>query len=220
MGALAAALRLGFTEDDFTSRLFDRFAGDQVVILGFTTDGHFSLYRHQRTGLTVPLQIDGVAPGADARQAADLPAHPWVQRAHAFLNEEFDFLGLIGEADFKANLDLILDNIAPQSQVFLLLPPSTETRSPGDPVYVKSKRWVDLRRWIEDAAFGRRNVFLVDIDDYIANPADRRDTLHFSRTVYHRIYCDIVARLDDNRRRAEEPEMRFIEPEIFWVEPV
>jgi FkbH-like protein len=218
VGALAAALRLGFTQEDFDSRLFDRVDEDQVVILGFTTDGHFPLYRHRETGLTVPLQL-AEAGVYDLREDFNLPAHPWVQLAHSFVQREFDFVGLIGEADFKANLTLILDHIAPHSQIFLMLPPSTDIQAPGNPNYVKNQRWSDVRQWIEEASATRDNVFLIDVDDYITDPADRQDTLHFSRTVYYRIYSDIVARLDRGKSAAED-KPPLVEPEFVLVEPI
>ena len=117
-GGMDACKRLGYCEEDFRTAPFDQRPGIAVWLLSFWSDASFAVYRHRETGVVVPFMFPRWHQSKDVREAAldDLPAahdRSWFADSLENLKENFDYMGVISEALFKANLKTIL-NAAPR----------------------------------------------------------------------------------------------------------
>ena len=132
--AMSAAERVGYVKSDFETRLFEKWDGDQTIIMSFGADYTQSLYTHRATGIVVPFTVNvPVRMSSDLRALSDSELPPdrqaWATAAFAYLRDEFDFIGVIQEKDFKDNLNLALTNIPRSARIFVLnfleqMPPS------------------------------------------------------------------------------------------------
>ena len=188
---MSAARRLGYTDIDFSTRLFESFDKRHLILLSFPADFLYALYRHKNTGLEVPFSV--LLPGrmhTDLRHIADaeLPGTvPWLKNALEYLRDEFDFVGLIGEAQFKKNLRQIFKGIRGEARIFILNflenmlnPDGTK----GPPL----ARAVEMNRWIREVCEDMPAAQILDISKMVVAPREAIDHFHFDRKVYFRIY--------------------------------
>jgi FkbH-like protein len=209
--ALSAARRLGYLEEDFRTRLFEDRSDRHLIIFSFATDGFNVLYRHRNSGLTVPFVISQQnRPRLDLRSLVpcelrldDPGAASWIPAALQFLKDEFDFVGLISESDFKENLRLILKNIPDSACIFILETLETLYHE-GKEVGGQNQQFVQLNNWIREVCQMFPRVQILRWSDFISDASEIRDNLHFHRKTYFRIYQGICSRLGlDSERPAE-----------------
>jgi FkbH-like protein len=217
--ALAAANRLGYVEADFATRIFEPHTSPHLVILAFSSDAIYPLYRHRKTGLTVPFVVVDRPVHEDIRllDESRLPSNPhavWMKQALPFLKEEFEFVGRINETDFKSGLRDILEYIPSETKVIVL-----ETNDQvvdwntgsATPVPVLA----DLNAWTREACRDFTNVVMLKTSDCVLAQSDLQpvlrfdhmpDVVHFDRKVYFRIFERIVAHFQDNTGMALQPK--------------
>ena len=104
----AIAGMLGFARDDFQSDIFKNTSGKSLVLLSFGADPDYHVYRHRDTGLELPFTMSA-AVEVDVRLVEKTSQNASWHDALDLLQEEFDFVGLIDEAPFKANLICTLE---------------------------------------------------------------------------------------------------------------
>jgi hypothetical protein len=204
--AMAAAKRLGYVDSDFATRIFDPDAGAHLVILAFSSDTIYPLYRHRTSGLTVPFVVPNRPVQEDVRQLdeSSLPQNSftgWMKDALAFLKEEFDFIGRIDEHEFKAGLRQVLERIPDKSKVVVL-----ETNDQlvdwnsgsATPVSVLA----NLNHWSREVCREFPNVVLVKTSESVQAQSDLQpvlrfdhmpDVIHFDRKVYFRLFKRITS---------------------------
>jgi FkbH-like protein len=217
--AFAAAKRLGYVESDFATRIFDAHTSPQLIILAFSSDAIYPLYRHRKTGLTVPFVVVNRPVHEDVRllDESNLPNNPhavWMKEALPFLKEEFDFVGRISEADFKSGLRDMLDRVPSDSKVIVLEANDQvvdwNTRS-ATPVPVLAA----LNAWTREVCRDFINVVMLKTSESVHAQSDLQpvlcfdhmpDVVHFDRKVYFRIYERIVAHFQDNTAAAPQAE--------------
>ena len=155
-------------------------------LLSFWADADYALYRHRATGVLAPLSVTGVR--TNMRDLVALPdaesgAEPAFLRS---LRDEFEYAGLISEADFKTNLRLLLGAAPAGTQVFVLQMNEALAR-PGKPPGVSLKRQ-KINLWVEEVAPEFRQVRLIRIADFVVREEEMITGSHFDRMVYFRIY--------------------------------
>jgi hypothetical protein len=217
--ALVAAKRLGYVESDFATRIFDTHAGPQLVILAFSSDAIYPLYRHRNTGLTVPFVVVNRPVHEDVRllDESNLPDNPhaaWMKEALPFLKEEFDFVGRINEVDFKSGLRDILNRIPADSKVIVLEANDRVVdwnTGSATPVPVLA----NLNAWIREVGRDSTNVVLLKTSESVHAQSDLQpvirfdhmpDVVHFDRKVYFRMFERIVAHFQDDTGVAPQAE--------------
>src|SRR5262249_4008859 len=162
--------------------------------LSFASDYGEALYRHRKTGLVVPcpLSLPKHNPSDDLRTAPydEMPADPdWCKEVMTILREEFDFIGVIQEHQFKSNLRLALSRLSPSAHVFFLsLLGEDKSRRP-------IPRMTEMNRWLANLANDFPNLEIIHLADNIQSEAEIKDELHFDRAVYLRIYEDLYSRI-------------------------
>ena len=126
-------------------------------LLNFWGDAVHALYRHKPTGLSIPVAVAGFR-----RNHADLtqldPAVTGIGPAALnLLKNRFTFTGQINEADFKANVSLILQQAGSQTQIFIVL-----SRDDGGSGPVRKMQ----NGWLRDLAAEWPKVTLLEMTDF------------------------------------------------------
>jgi FkbH-like protein len=195
---------LGYRDQDFASVIPDLpKQGSGVWLLSFWADVNNALYRHRATGAVAPLSLRGVATNMrdlialpDAESGAD-PAFL------ARLRAEFECIGRISEADFKANARLLLSNAPAGARVFVLQANESLRRPNGMPAVARHMQM--LNGWVLDIAAEFPHVTLLALRDFVADEAEVVTLNHFDRMVYFRVFQHIVGALAEAGRGADEP---------------
>lgn len=199
--ARQASTRLGYREEDFVTALCDP-ADTGAVILSFWADAAYALYRHRTLQFLVPFALPGRADHAlDARTASpsELPPHLQsgeVTQALSALQADYDFVGLIDEATFKAHVGGALDAVPEQTPAVVLLA-NTRLWDAQAQVMHRSAACTRLNTWVAEAAAHRARTVLVDVREAIEGEHEVLDWSHFDRIVYFRLYRRICERLAD-----------------------
>jgi FkbH-like protein len=197
--ALAECAKIGYRPSDFESALFAPPVGRGVWLLSFWADSLYALYRHKRLGFLLPwarpFEPDHER---DVRQttAESLPMPQrgnWIAPALERLKQDYEFAGLIGEAEFKQNMNVILAKAPPGTPVVMLKRVDFLIDEAGVRRDLASAR--RFNRWLTDVAAEWPSVRLADVRDYVLSDGEIRDWLHFDRLTYHRLFRGIEALL-------------------------
>jgi FkbH-like protein len=192
----AIAKRLQYSETDFTSALFDDDRRLSCVLLSFSTDAHYALYKHRLTGLVLPCPL-GLGPvSADQRSYEISPEQQGSRRAQLqqVLKEEFDFCGLTTEIDFKEHIQQALRALGTSVPIFIICPSDHHLDKKSGAKH-SAQSFVRLNEWTNSIAADFTNVSILNIADYVKDQSEVEDILHYDRKVYYRIYEDIRDRL-------------------------
>jgi FkbH-like protein len=207
--ALETAKRLRYLETDFQTRLFHRDSTEHVVLLSFSSDFAEALYRHRETGLIVPcpLAFSEHSTSSDLRAVPDheMPPGPeWRYGLMGVLREEFEFIGLIQEQQFKSNVRLALSHLPRSSRIFFLSLLGSDER--GRPI----PRMIEMNKWLVGLAKDFHNVEIINPADKITVETEIEDLLHFDRAVYFRLYEDLRARICQGERALSRAARRVM----------
>jgi FkbH-like protein len=198
--AVQEAAQIGYRTEDFQTGLTSARQGKGLIILSFWSDVAYALYRHRRLGFTVPFALSGRSDHRqDARMAAveELPPEArrgWMAHALARLQSDYDYLGPIGEDQFKENLGVVLRALPSTARV-ILLSSNTRLKDATDGVTHTSTDNVRLNQWLCEIASLHPHVQIADIRDGITRESEVLDWTHFDRIVYYRLYqriCELV----------------------------
>ena len=190
-----AARALGYVESDFASRLFDPAVYDErghLVILGFSADAAYPLYRHRASGLIVPYTAH--APGWGERDVTLIPEaeeperYPaWARAAMRAMRSEWDYLGLTKPSDFEALLRFAVGEIPAGAQIRLLAFFARDyVNSDGLPRRPPA-HYVAYNEAMRRVAADFAHVEVIEVDD-ILEDAEIQDRLHFRRPGLFKIY--------------------------------
>ena len=198
----ATAAALGYGPADFETALFDRNARNSLYFLSFWADADIPLYRHRETGLRLPYWLVGA-------QNHDLTTRDELRRAVARTDDQrarlrrlcayFTHDGLMDDGEMRARYRDILDRLPPDAPVVLVLANERGPLHHADPGKAPHPHHRRLNLALRAVAEGRENVFLLDPAAHIHGAQDLIDLNHFKRPVYHRMYCDVLARLTTHR---------------------
>ena len=184
--------RLGYRDEDFTSALTTLDPG-ALCLLSFWTDAAFPLYRHRASGALVPFAPPGLGhvnvlewPRDQVLATLD---NDEAREAFAFLQAGFVHQGLIGEADFKANLHAAIAAAPEDARLVINL--ADEVPWPAVPFF--AQRHAALNRWTRDVAQDAPNVTLLSIRSCIQDAGEVTSFNHFDRRVYHRLADRVLA---------------------------
>jgi len=198
-GIDAATMRalepLAYRREDFVTALTTD-AAFETYVFSFQSDAVLALYRHRSLGVTVPFGVAQMRNSLDLAQVdrgqldKRLP-DPNARRALDALLADYVYVGLIGEAAFKANLQQLFDATTPGARIFIVLGNERFIDQSGmERVHEHHAR---LNRWIADIA-GQcgRDVRLINPADHIHHPSDVIDVNHYVPKVYHRLSEAII----------------------------
>lgn len=195
-----AAAQLDYQPTDFQSRMFERTDGAQVVLLSFSTDAIFPLWRHRTSGLTVPFLLrnaeEGDARSLESKYFPQDEHRTWALGKQQLLKDEYDYLGLIGEEAFKQNLSGLLRNLPGQTRVFVI---EQNEKGIGAPRPIPL-RTLALNRWLREVCAQWPDVTCIATSKHVHDVSDLgregHSHIHFSRLVYHRLYREIAQHLE------------------------
>ena len=205
----AAWARLECPAEALTSAFMAPTSGPTLLVLNTWGELHIPRYRHKRLGFGVHVTVTDfmgwvgnvhggdIAAWTDAALDAQAEAKgldPAMRaRLHAVVAElrrEYEFAGVIQDAEVRANLRAIAAAIPANATLALVLPSAIS--ADGTP----NVRNTMYARWCHEALGGRPDVLLIDIDDSIHGPQDRLEYGdHFDRIVYYRVAEDIMQRV-------------------------
>lgn len=190
---LAAAAKLGYRPEEFTSALPDLPAANRLYFLSFWADSDIPLYRHRDSGLRVPYWLLG-SQTKDLTADADLRARVARTDAHKarleVLSREFEHEGILPQDQMEARYASVLDGLPDGAPVVMVL--ANETGPTGG----HHRGHARLNQALRAIAADRPNIVLLDPADHIASPEDLLDLNHFKRDVYHRMYRDLLDKLE------------------------
>jgi FkbH-like protein len=173
--------------------------GNAAWVLSFWADADFALYRHKATGLSVPLSLEGVQTNQRDMSIVDpdRPEFKSVADKLRILQSDFEYTGMIGEAEFKENVRMILGRAPQDARVFVLMANELIRNDDGKMVVPPKKR--RLNGWVRDVAVDFRNVELVNIRDFVLDDPEMKSNNHFDRMVYFRVFKHIMKRIMEVR---------------------
>jgi FkbH-like protein len=190
--SMRALRRIGYRREDFHTVLGGPEAFDSYVF-SFQSDAVQALYRHRLLGFAVPfgmpqtnnrLDLNTLPPAQLAARLHDRQA----RTALAYLLEEYDFIGPIGEADFKANLHRLLEATTPGARIFIVQGCAHHPDGRPHPEHAQINRWI-----AEVAAGSARDVRPMPMDAHLRAPADMIDINHFVPAAYQRLAEAMIA---------------------------
>jgi len=207
-----AALRLGFRDEDFRTRLLDDRDSASIRVFSFWNDAALRLYRHKTLGMVVPFEaFPAVLSIPDLTQSTLETLRPqfhahWIADALEELKVNYELLGTISESQFKENLTLSLGRIPKGAPVFVV-GCNARVRWPSMKEFVTLAGQAAVNQWCRElcAAAGLR---FIEPDEFIREESDV-DPIRpnqFGRLVYFRI-CAIVAREARARPAAAGPAL-------------
>jgi hypothetical protein len=187
---------VAYRRQDFATALTAD-AAFETYVFSFQSDAVQALYRHRTLGFAVPFGV------AQMRNSLDL-AHvdraqldkrlpdPNARRALDALLADYEHIGLIGEAAFKANLERLLAATTPGARIFIVLGNERVIDKDGtERVHEQHRR---INRWIGEVADGSaRDVRPLSAAVHIHDPSDMIDVNHYIPKVYHRMSQAIIA---------------------------
>jgi FkbH-like protein len=161
---------LGYIAEDFQTEYF-QYSGDLPLwILSTWIDGGIRVYRHNRTGFTIPCHM----PRNEKEAAA-------YKQVLSYLDAEFSQCEY-GEAESKRTLNAIFSRIPPHGLMFVLL--SAEEDLP------RNRRRIERNRWRAEAASAYPNIRALRMADFIEHDSEIPDAnfAHYDRRVYYRLF--------------------------------
>ena len=182
---------MGYREAHFQSALTSLPASDRAVwVLSFWGEAAYALYRHDFTGLLLPLVHKKFKAMQDITSAD--PARGADPDFVAKVKRHFIFDGMIVEKDFKENLQLILERATPGVRVFIL---KANEQSMGPKGLMVHKRKQMVNNWIVAVAQAFPNVALLDMNDFATAEEMTANPNHFDRAVYFKVFQEIMRRV-------------------------
>jgi FkbH-like protein len=202
MEAMESFRKLGYRDSDFESQVFSGAHPEGVRICSFWSDLTYRLYKHRATGAVIPFSA---FPAASMHQdltrlnpdalSTEYRQH-WVADALAHLAEEYEDVGCISEADYKANLTRLFAAVPSSAPIFVI--GINELPSLADAERGYEREWQKLfNRYTREVSDGFTNVHFLAAADYLREAGDYEpaEPDHYSRLAYYRIFRIIIDRL-------------------------
>jgi hypothetical protein len=186
--------QVGYNDSHFESFLAgDLPPGRAVWLLSFWAESNYALYRHNGSGLSVPVPVAGFR--ANARDLLSIdPEESGIEPiVLSALKKRFTFAGIIGEEEFKENLTLMLNRASAETSVFILQASDTNVREDGK--LVVGKRRKAINEWIREVTASYSNVTLLKITDFADEGEMIDNGNHYDRMVYFKIFQEIMRRV-------------------------
>ena len=192
--AKRAFKRLGYDEVYFKSLLTEPPAGRSVWVLSFWAEPSYAIYRHNETGLFVPISARDYKTYLRDIALADPVAFPADAKIIEAVREEFSFVGMIDEALFQENLKMVLDHKPAGTKAFIILLP--ELFLNNDNVLTVNTRKRKINQWTIPVAQSYPDVDLLNMNDYASDQERTSNPNHFDRMVYYKVFQQIMKRVD------------------------
>jgi FkbH-like protein len=187
---------VAYRREDFSTALTTDSAFETYVF-SFQSDAVQALYRHRKLGFAVPFGVAQMRNSLDlarvdrAQLDKRLP-DPNARRALDALLADYEHIGLIGEAEFKENLQRLLAATTPGARIFIVLGNERFVDKGG--IERVHEHHAHINRWIGAvAATSGRDVRPLSPAGHIRDPSDVIDVNHYVPKVYHRLSEAIIA---------------------------
>jgi FkbH-like protein len=180
---LAAIAPLGYTSEDFETQYFEHSGETPIWIFSNWVDAGMKIFRHNRTGFTIPCHLPRSEKEVEAYKSA-LP----------YLDAEFSPWEY-GEMEFKRTLNAVFSRIPPHGIMFVLLSLEPKSRP--------NRRRIECNRWRAEVASSYFNVRVLEMSDFIENDTEilnlDTEANHYHRRVFHRLFQHMVAEAKAHR---------------------
>ncbi len=196
--ARVAFKKLGYKPEHFQTAIPSLPKGARAVwLLSFWGDPGYALYKHNGSGRTIPVVLPKFQRNLMNLITADPAVSGITPAALDLLKQRFTFMGMIGEAEFKTNVRLIMSHISPGTQVFVLLS-NNETIVKGNVLAASAKK-AQVNQWLIELAAELPVIQLLNVNDFVGLGEATDNPNHFDRKVYFRIYQEIMRRVQAER---------------------
>ena len=199
-----ACQAIGYGEGDVASGLLTDAAPGSLLVFSGWGDVDYPLYRHRDLGFRVPCMIEvlkseDISSLAAEAIEAQVRVKGWddttagrYRRAVDRLRHDYTYDGLPTREVLIDNMRAIFNRIPEGALLAVILPHEVERQ---DGRLIARPRAVLYNKVLGSLAAAYENVMLVDIADYIRDPADKQDGAdHFHRVVYYRLYQGLMAK--------------------------
>ena len=193
-GARGIFGKLGYKPEHFRSIITELNPQARAVwLLSFWGDPSYALYRHNGSGRTIPVAVPKFQ--RNLMNLIDMdPADSGIdETVLEVLKQRFSFTGMIKEAEFKANVRLILSHASQQTRVFILL--SNTDMMQKSNATIENPRKASVNRWLTELAAELPVMNLLQINDFVGPGEATDNPNHFDRKVYFRIYQEIMRQI-------------------------
>ena len=185
--------KMGYRDEHFQSALTSLPSSDRAVwVLSFWGEAAYALYRHNFTGLLLPVVHKKFKGTMQDITTADPVKSNVGAEFIAKVRRHFIFEGMIVEKDFSENLRLILERATPGVSVFIL---KANEQSVGPKGLVVHKRKQMVNNWTAAVARDFPNVALLDMNDFATADEMTANPNHFDRMVYFKVFQEIMRRV-------------------------
>lgn len=195
--------RLGYTDADASTRLFDDYAGEQIWLLSFWVDLLHAVYRHNETGLMLPLAVPFPLPslggGDKTKLTEDLIPEEyrthWIADVLKLLREEFTYVPQTPAETLERTIHETLAR-APSGVMGFVMLANEQKRTPSGTIRVLDD--AVAMNAVTRSVVARFPAFeAVDIRQFLHDEAevDPKNPFHFDRRVYHRLFEYIAGKI-------------------------
>jgi hypothetical protein len=165
-----------------------------VLVFSPLNDYSRGLYKHRGSGFLLPFDAFKID-WTEQANWIDMPRH--LETLPVFflelLKDEFDFIGPISAADFRSNIEWMLDHYSGRKIIFLN---GSEVESGGQSHWEENmhERHRLMNDALTQACANRSEVRIVDVRKFVTSSADVTDNIrHYRRGVYKQIADEIAA---------------------------
>lgn len=196
---LAAAAKLAYRPEDFTTQFPTEEGSASLCLLSFWADVDIPFYRHRATGLELPYFVVGAAKEdlrTDRATVARLGTNEFQLRRIEVLMAEWDYHYGLSHSELVERYRGIIVRIPQTTRVFMTLANERHPQHFANPVeFPRDANHVAYNEALREAVYGFDNVDLIDLNSYVTSADDILDLNHLRRYLYFKIYEEIVARL-------------------------
>jgi FkbH-like protein len=205
---LTEAEKLNYRSTDFRSVLASCPDNFDVCVFSLWVNANHATYAHTMLPLRVPYSLPWGDNSMDARDRSDLDLkshkmHDAVMHGIDALREAYVW-SRPSIAGFKDDLDYILANIPLRTTIFFVL--AMEQVLDKEGVAISRPHFIAQNEVIATVAAKRPNVHLLKIDEFVSDPNEIMDGVHFDRMVYYRLYQEIASILKRDNENSQQVE--------------
>ncbi|MBQ3543215.1 MAG: HAD-IIIC family phosphatase [Oscillospiraceae bacterium] len=194
---------------------------NDAIIFSTLTDGNLGIYQHKQTGWQVAL-CEKYYDLTDPKNWEDYihkniftSGIHFTKEALVDFSEKYQYVSNADGGVTIQNLDVLFNAKKETAKLILVLGSEKAFIGPTKPSYENRHVFHEmLNRKMEAWAKGKKNVYLINIGDYIASQKDYLDTInHFQKHVYFHMAKDILLCLGDGQAEVKMKSKAF----LYWI---
>ncbi|WP_215747688.1 HAD-IIIC family phosphatase [Gluconobacter sp. P1C6_b] len=198
----AALQKLGYSENELTTEVFSKFSGKKVVILSLWSDVYYPAYKHRISGEKIHFSVYP----AFRQSSIDItscnldnmdPSYKgtWFEDAVKEVNENYEFIGQVGNEETYKNLNCIIDSF--NNDELLILLGANEKRTNPEDKYSGDENIINLNNLCRSVEFENEKVKFIDINPLVQKFGITDDPNHFPRELYYDLFKIVQLTIED-----------------------